>query len=267
MNCTYYNCQREATTRNNLCRTHYKAEWRKANPEKHKAEQRRYYQKHSERHKITRDAWRERNKEHLRNYSKQYMAKNSQNPVTEEHMTDRVKERFFVKVYKTDSCWNWTGAKTAWRPKRLHADATKGYGVININGRVFYAHRASWLMHKGPLIPGLVIDHLCENTLCVNPQHLQQVTNHENTTRSPKSTANGARYLKSHCKNGHVRTDEMIGKSCFECYPRGGRKKICVKGHERKIEDKGKRCSECYKQDLANRREQTRLKKLDKQAY
>lgn len=203
-----------------ICRTHYSAEWRKANPEKHKEQQKRYKEKHKEQLREYRKQYIEKNKESHRAYARYYMAKNSKNPVTQEHMTDKVKQRFFAKVKKTDTCWNWTGARSAYRPKRVIADATKGYGVININGRTFYAHRASWLMHKGPLIPGLVIDHLCENTLCVNPDHMQQVTSPENAQRSPKHSKNhgGYNYYKEFCKYGHKRGPELKGKPCPKCY-------------------------------------------------
>lgn len=221
MNCKYYNCERPTTSKkSNICRNHYQYEWRKNNPEKLSEQLKRYQEKNSNRLLEYRKQYREKNKESHRAYIRHYMAMNANNPVTEEHMTDKVKERFFAKVDKTETCWNWTGARTAYRKKRIAAEATIGYGVITINGRPFYAHRASWLMHKGSLTQGLVIDHLCENTICVNPEHLQQVTNDENAKRSPKHTANGARYTwyAETCKRGHKRGIELKGKSCPECY-------------------------------------------------
>jgi hypothetical protein len=220
MNCKYYKCEKPSTSAtSDICRSHYHYEWRKANPDKHKAQQKRYKAKHKERLDQYRREYVEKNRESIRKNAREYMARNSRNVVTEEHMTDKVKERFFAKVDKTDTCWNWTGARAAYRPKRKIAEATQGYGMLNINGRNFYAHRASWLMHKGPLIKGLVIDHLCENTLCVNPEHMQQVTNEENAQRSPKHSKNhgGYVYYKEFCKNGHKRGIEMKSKPCPEC--------------------------------------------------
>jgi hypothetical protein len=221
MNCKYYKCENPTTSKkSDICKTHYHHEWRKANPDKLKAQAKRYYEGNKQKIAEYNKKYRKKNADSHRSYSRQYMAKNANNPVTQEHMTDALKERFFAKVDKTDTCWNWTSAKTAYKPKRIASDATKGYGFITINGRPFYAHRASWLMHKGPLVDGLVIDHLCNNTLCVNPDHLQQVTTRENTGRSPKYTGNGARYnwYSETCKRGHKRGIELKGKPCPECY-------------------------------------------------
>lgn len=132
-----------------------------------------------------------------RRYVRNFMAKHSKNEVTKEHFTDYKAELFWAKVDKTDTCWNWVGAKTASRPERPQAPASPGYGVFNINNRPFYAHRLSYLVHNGPLVDGLVIDHICNNTLCVNPDHLKQVTNRENTLRSPRHSVNAGTYNKS----------------------------------------------------------------------
>lgn len=256
MSCKYYKCERPTTSKkSDICRTHYQYEWRKANPDKLKGQLARYQAKNKERLAQYRREYREKNRESITKYQRHVMAKNAKNPVTEEHMTERVKERFFAKVEKTDTCWNWTGARTARRPERPQAPAKPGYGSININGRPFYAHRASWLMHNGPLIPGLVIDHLCENTLCVNPEHLQQVTNQENSMRSPRHSVNhGGYHKKTHCKYGHDR--QGAPGVCPTCYKNARKPKThCNRGHERTPEMKGKRCFHCYTEDLARSKE------------
>ncbi|MDB2192085.1 HNH endonuclease signature motif containing protein [Mycobacteroides abscessus] len=45
------------------------------------------------------------------------------------------------------------------------------------------AHRASWIVANGPIPEGMTIDHLCRNKLCVNPSHMEVVTNQENILR------------------------------------------------------------------------------------
>lgn len=154
-------------------------------------------------------------------YSTKLMNKNAKNPVTIEHITDELIKRFYAKVDKTEDCWNWTGAKTASRKERPLAPATQGYGVISVNNRPFYAHRLSMLMKQGYLTEGLVIDHLCNNSTCVNPDHIEEVTNRENVVRSPRHSMNtgGYSHYKEFCKRGHKRGIEMKGKPCVECYP------------------------------------------------
>lgn len=92
-------------------------------------------------------------------------------------------ERFHAKVeIATDNgsdCWRWIGA--------LH---NRGYGVIkDANKRQDYAHRVSYELFVGPIPDGLVIDHLCENRWCVNPDHLEPCGRHENIERSKRPRA------------------------------------------------------------------------------
>lgn len=83
-------------------------------------------------------------------------------------------------------CWEWTGATNGY-----------GYGMVFVRGRRWYVHRLSYTLMVAPIPPRFVVDHLCRNTLCFNPEHLEAVTHRENILRSP---AVGA---KTHCRNGH----------------------------------------------------------------
>ncbi len=71
--------------------------------------------------------------------------------------------RFQSKVDRQgpDDCWPWLGNHTQ-----------RGYGMIKLNGKRMYAHRASWEFHNGPITPGLSVLHRCDNPPCVNPDHL-----------------------------------------------------------------------------------------------
>lgn len=95
-----------------------------------------------------------------------------------------------VQVGGADECWPWLGASFETHGNR--------YGTC---GSADLAHRVSFEMHNGPLADGLVVDHICRNGLCVNPSHLEAVTNVENIMRGNGTPAVNAR--KTHCKSGH----------------------------------------------------------------
>lgn len=84
-------------------------------------------------------------------------------------------DRFWARVLKTDTCWLWQGATAGrWNLR---------YGQTRWAGRVAMAHRVAYELLVGAIPDGLQIDHLCRNPLCVNPAHLEPVTNAENARR------------------------------------------------------------------------------------
>lgn len=116
-----------------------------------------------------------------------------------------------IPEYRPDlgPCWLWTGAVCA-----------DGYGCLD---RTIKAHRFAWIMANGPLSKGLYIDHLCRLRHCVNPAHLEPVSNRENILRGLGLPAQNR--TKTHCKRGHEFTPENTYR-----YTNGSRAcKACIR--------------------------------------
>ena len=99
-------------------------------------------------------------------------------------MDDAIRSR--ISAPNAEGCMLWTGAVSA-----------QGYGRFCRS----WAHRLVYEAVVGPVPEGLQLDHLCRNRLCVNPEHLEPVTNRVNTLRGEGPTALNAK--KTHCHKGH----------------------------------------------------------------
>lgn len=127
-------------------------------------------------------------------------------------------ERFNAKVQpRATGCIEWTGGKT-----------TTGYGVFYTEeGRLTMAHRWAYAHSVGPVPDGMSIDHLCRNRACVNPGHLEPVTQRTNLLRG--RTVPAANAAKTHCPKSHP----LSGPNLY-VDPQGGRRcRICRRENNR----------------------------------
>ena len=113
--------------------------------------------------------------------------------------TEQTVLRFESKYSRRKTCWIWNAQLNA-----------RGYGVFTINGRHYLAHRISYAMSGKHLDNSMGLDHLCRNPSCINPTHLEPVTQKENVLRGVGPTAVNA------CKRCHLPSED-----CYKDSPGG----------------------------------------------
>jgi hypothetical protein len=114
-------------------------------------------------------------------------------------MIPDTKTRLLAGAKEVGGCWEWQRKIDKY-----------GYGHVSIDGKLWLAHRAFYALFKCEIPSGMHIDHLCRNTRCVNPDHLEPVTQAENNRRAKRT----------HCKRGHEFTQDNR-------YPDQNGKRIC----------------------------------------
>lgn len=148
-----------------------------------------------------------------KNFSSDFFREITNRPGARLHPILRAKLR--IDFNGNNGCWRWTGSLSE-----------AGYGNLGMTktqdskiGRV-RAHRFIYLFLTGQSGEGLVCDHLCRNRSCVNPNHIELVTQYENSKRGNSFEH---QRLKTHCKYGHpyskdnTRFEPNGARRCREC--------------------------------------------------
>lgn len=97
------------------------------------------------------------------------------------------------KTGRPSACFIWDGAQS------------DGYGLISVGGELIYVHVYAHTLRHGKLPRGQYLDHLCRTRACLRTEHLEPVSNKENTLRGEGPTSVNA--AKTHCLRGHEFTE------------------------------------------------------------
>lgn len=108
-------------------------------------------------------------------------------PIRTPEAIARTLERFVAQISPSRTeldglfgCWPWQGRinKSTVSPS---GEVRPGYGLISIGNHDWLAHRFSYANFIGGHRPGLTLDHVCRNSLCVRPDHLMPMTQRRNS--------------------------------------------------------------------------------------
>lgn len=81
-------------------------------------------------------------------------------------------EKQAIKNNET-GCWVWSKNKNI-----------KGYGLVNYQRKYWYVHRLSYTLWKDIIPEGMLVQHICDNPSCFNPEHLELGTHQTNRNDS-----------------------------------------------------------------------------------
>ena len=122
-------------------------------------------------------------------------------------------ERFLAKTCYVGDCIVWTGCTDRDGYGRFHLGPDKPKVLV---------HRYAWERDHGPIPNGLVVDHLCRVTRCINVAHLRICTHKENIF-APGSLAKWKRFsIRTTCEKGHPSVELTLYTR-----PSGGQEKRC----------------------------------------
>lgn len=87
-----------------------------------------------------------------------------------------VKLKSYIKIDAETGCWLWQGA--------MSRAGRRGYGKIKVGGKMLFAHRVAYRVWRGSIPKGLVVAHKCHVKNCINPRHLEAISQRENVRQS-----------------------------------------------------------------------------------
>lgn len=124
---------------------------------------------------------------------------------------------FVLAPEKPEDCWLWTGALKSGRKTKMR------YGLFQMGGRgsPIVAHRASWLLHRGPIPVGMKVLHKCDVPSCVNPDHLFLGTQLDNIrdclSKNRRRKLIGSEKPQSRLREGQVKAIRLMLKGDMTC--------------------------------------------------
>lgn len=139
-----------------------------------------------------------------------------------------------IQPEPNSGCWLWLAGLR---------DKNEGYGGVNYEGKIWRSHKLVFTLLREVVPDGLLLDHLCRNRICCNPEHLEICSWKENIHRGVGIAAKNL--VKTHCSKGH----EFVPGNTYHYFGKKGRMRQC------------RICSTAYKKDYEQRVGKFRLRK------
>lgn len=137
-------------------------------------------------------------------------------------------DKLVARTVKDGDCWTWTGATNQ---TRKYESSMRG--EVYANGEYWLAHRAMWFAARGPIPEGLCVCHSCDNSLCLNPEHLWLGTHKQNMQdMAAKGRSSGT--SMTHCKRGHPLSGDNLVQNLLTNKNPQRRCKICRTEYDRR---------------------------------